>query len=757
MLGCPTVWCYTGVVPRTVPFLLALVFGLALLIVGGYAVLTRTMHAWLESDLVSRSGLAVASAKQSLIRNWSSNPARMRAVLSDMARDERVLGAAAYLPTGELLARTRLFPDSLSLEQALERLRDRPNTNTVTFTASRKSSLAPVHLSATRLDDSASTLGVIVLAHDLSYMEQREATTRNLLIAAFVVLSLGASIVTILAARFAWRGWTLELQRALTGRAHRDFQPLVRDVRTLVDRLSTEREREAHGGPWTAERLRSALIRNLQGERLVILSNREPYIHERTPEGIRVQHPASGVVTALEPLMRACSGVWVAHGSGSADRATVDRDDHVAVPPGEESYVVRRVWLTEAEEQGYYYGFANEGIWPLCHVAHARPTFRSEDWAHYVRVNEKFSAAVCEEIDSEDPIILVQDYHFALAPAMIRRRLPRATIITFWHIPWPNSERIAICPWHQEIISGLLGSSILGFHTQGHCNNFIDSVDAYMESRIDRELNAVVQGARRTLIRPYPISIAWPVRWLEGIPSIGECRAQIRRDLELPAEALVCVGIDRLDYTKGIEERLSAFDVMLTRFPELRGRATFVQLAAPSRTKIDRYRELNERVERLANAINERWSANGYLPIVLFRAHHEPPTVFQYYRGADACYVSSLHDGMNLVAKEFVAARDDEQGVLILSRFTGAARELTEALIVNPYDLDEASNALAAAFRMSQAEQRIRMRSMRRLVSEFNVFRWAGQMLVDASELRRRERLTGRLSSTEPLPWSEHV
>ena len=741
--------------PRTVPFLIALLFGLALLVLGGYVVLTRTTRSWFESDLALRSGLAVAAAKQGLVQSWSASPSRLRAILSDIARDERVMGAGAYSPIGELLASTRQFPKDISLEEALERLRDRPNESTVTWTATPSSRLGPVHLSATRLDEGVSTLGMVVLAHDLSYMEQRERTTRNLLVVAFVVLSLGASVVTILAARFAWRGWTLELQRALTGRAHRDFQPLVRDVRTLVDRLSTERKREAHSGPWTAERLRSALIRNLQGERLVILSNREPYIHERTPEGIRVQHPASGVVTALEPLMRACSGVWVAHGSGSADRETVDRDDHVSVPPGEESYVVRRVWLSEAEEQGYYYGFANEGIWPLCHVAHARPTFRSEDWEHYNRVNEKFATAVCEEIDSEDPIILVQDYHFALAPAMIRRRLPRATIITFWHIPWPNSERIAICPWHEEIISGLLGSSILGFHTQGHCNNFIDSVDAFMESRIDRESNAIVQKARKTLIRPYPISIAWPVRWLEGIPSVADCRVEIRRELGLPADAAVCVGIDRLDYTKGIEERLSALDVMLARFPEFRGRATLVQLAAPSRTKIDRYRELNERVERLTKEINDRWSTDGYRPIILLHAHHEPPTVFRYYRGADACYVSSLHDGMNLVAKEFVAARDDEQGVLILSQFTGAARELTEALIVNPYDLQEASNALAAAFRMSESEQRVRMRSMRRLVSEFNVYRWAGQMLVDASELRRRERLSGRLSSSEPLPWSE--
>jgi trehalose 6-phosphate synthase len=731
---------------RTVPFLIALLGGLALLVLTGYIVLARTTHAWFEADLSLRSSLAVASAKQSLIESWGSNPRRLRAVLADITRDERVLGASACSADGKPLAATESFPASISCASALAKLRKDGARGTVTWTSTLATQSSPVHVSATRVEEAGVILGAVLLVHDLTYVDQRERTTRNLVVVAFVVLSLGASIVTLLAARFAWRGWTLELQQALTGRAHQDFRPLVRDVRSLVERLSFERDRDAHSGPWSAERLRSVLIQNLHGERLVILSNREPYIHERTPSGIRVQHPASGVVTALEPLMRACSGVWIAHGSGSGDRETVDAHDHVAVPPGEESYVLRRVWLSEAEEQGYYYGFANEGLWPLCHVAHARPVFRTEDWDHYVRVNERFARAVCEEVDSDDPIVFVQDYHFALAPAMIRRKLPHATILTFWHIPWPNSERIAICPWREEILSGLLGSSILGFHTQGHCNNFIDSIDAFMESRIDRESNAIIQGKRRTLIRPYPISIDWPVRWLEGVASVEECRASVRRDLGVPMDTRICLGIDRLDYTKGIEERLSALDALLTKHGNLRGKVVFVQLAAPSRTKIDRYRELNERVERLVEEINAKWSDGSYRPIILLRTHHEPPTVFRFYRAADLCYVSSLHDGMNLVAKEFVASRDDEQGVLVLSQFTGAARELTEALIVNPYDLDEASNAMAAALAMSPSEQAVRMRSMRRLVSEFNVYRWAGQMLVDASELRRRERLTGRLS-----------
>jgi trehalose 6-phosphate synthase len=529
------------------------------------------------------------------------------------------------------------------------------------------------------------------------------------------------------------------------GKQRREFQPILSDLRELVGRMANDREDAP--GQWTAARLKQTLNRHLHGEKIVILANREPYIHQRTADGqIEVQHPASGLVTALEPVMRACSGVWVAHGSGTADRETVDRNDHVRVPPGEESYHIRRVWLSEEEQQGYYYGFSNEGLWPLCHVAHTRPMFRAEDWRRYRSVNQKFADAVCREVDSRDPIILVQDYHFALAPSMIRKRLPSATVIVFWHIPWPNAERMGICPWRNELLEGLLGSSILGFHTQFHCNNFVDSVDRYLETRIDREHNAVVMQGHRTLVRPYPISLEWPVHWVETADSPEVCRAQIWRELGLKPNALLGIGVDRLDYTKGVEERLQAVELLLERYPEFRGRFTFAQLAAPSRTKIDRYRQLNETVERLAEHINERFGTESYRPVILLRFHHEPPEVFRYFRAADLCYVSSLHDGMNLVAKEFVAARTDLKGVLVLSEFTGAARELTEALIVNPYDLEASSAALAAALTMPVPEQQDRMRSMRSLLSQFNVYRWAGKMLVDAARLRNQERVAGRLA-----------
>jgi trehalose 6-phosphate synthase len=745
---------------RAVRVLILLVFGLAVMGIVGYFALTRTTRRWFEADVALRSSLAVASARQSLIRNWSQAPGRVAALLSDIARDERILGAAACSEDQRQLAATASYPQQFSCGWLHERMADEGSTIDGTWATTQDLSSGRVQLSVTRLEAGSAELGLVVLVHDLSYMERREATTGRFLLAAFLGLSLLAAVASLLVGRLAWRDWTAAMRRALKRDARAgddgddsgEFQPLMRDVRDLVDRLVDERDREVRGGPWSPQRLRATLTQYLQGERVVILANREPYVHDRLPGGeIRVLHPASGLVTALEPVMRACSGVWVAHGSGTADRDTVDARAHVMVPPGEESYRLRRVWLTEAEEQGYYYGFSNEGMWPLCHVAHTRPVFRVEDWEHYVKVNQRFADAVCEEVDSDDPIVLVQDYHFALAPKMIREKLPRATIITFWHIPWPSAERISICPWREELISGLLGSSIIGFHTQQHCNHFIDSVDAFMESRIDREATAVIQGQRRTLVRPYPISIEWPVRWLDGMASIEEQRADVRKELGLAPDALVGVGIDRLDYTKGIEERLAAVDLMLQHHPELRGKFSFIQLAAPSRTKINSYRELNERVEALSEQINAKWATEGprgsYRPIVLLRAHHEPATVFRYYRAAELCYVSSLHDGMNLVAKEFVAAHDDELGVLILSQFTGAARDLTEALIVNPYDIKQASEAMAAALRMPKEEQRERMRSMRRLVSEFNVYRWAGRMLVDAAELRRKERMSGRLGS----------
>jgi len=344
--------------------------------------------------------------------------------------------------------------------------------------------------------------------------------------------------------------------------------------------------------------------------------------------------------------------------------------------------------------------------------------------------------------------VLVQDYHFALLPQMIREQLPEATIITFWHIPWPNPESFAICPWRDEVLAGLLGSSILGFHTQFHCNNFVDTVDRFLEARVDRESFNVSFGGKLTAVRRYPISIAWPPEPEMVRKPVADCRSDMRQLNDLAPEHRLGIGVDRLDYTKGIVERFRAIERLFELKPEWIGRFSFVQIAAPTRSGIDEYQHHEAQVRAMAGRINTRFARQGPPPIILKVEHHEPSAVYEYCRAADLCFVSSLHDGMNLVAKEFVAARDDERGVLVLSQFTGAARELAEALIVNPYDADQCAAALHMALTMPPAEQRDRMRLMRGLVAEFNVFRWAGRMLLDAAAMRRRGRLIDKPGAT---------
>jgi trehalose 6-phosphate synthase len=738
---------------QTIKFLAGLILSLALAAWGTSVLVQRTTRKWFERDTRLRAELVVGGAREALAAHWRREDRRkLERMLEEITRDERIMAAAACNADLTLLTKTREFPMKLSCEDLGQHVRPPSDVPSGKWSVWHQSASLPggsALISAIPVEDEGHTLGFVALVHDLSFLERREAATQRFVLLAFGLLALAASAITIIVARFSWRGWSEEIRRLARGERPKrpEFQPILRDVRDLVDRIMVEKETELEGGAWTPQRLKLTLSRHLHGEKVVVVANREPYIHEREEDGsVKIQHPASGVVTALEPVMHACSGVWIAHGSGSADREVVDRAGHVRVPPGEESYFLRRVWLSKDEEKGYYYGFANEGLWPLCHIAHARPIFRTEDWRYYQSVNQKFADAACEEVDCEDPIILVQDYHFALAPLLIRERLPHATVLMFWHIPWPNSEHFGICPWRKEILQGMLGNSIVGFHTQFHCNNFMECVDRFLECRVDREQNAVVQRGRATMIRPYPISLEWPVHWLKTALSPDECRTSVIAELGLKPDALLGVGVDRLDYTKGIEERFLAVERLLEQHQEFVGRFTFVQLAAPSRTLIERYRELNEHVERVAARINERFGRGFYRPIILLRAHHEPPTVFRYYRAADVCYVASLHDGMNLVAKEFIASREDERGVLILSQFTGAARELTEALIVNPYDIDEASSALAASLAMSAEEQRERMSAMRAFLAEFNVYRWAGRMLVDAARVRQRERLTGRLA-----------
>ncbi|NWF72971.1 MAG: trehalose-6-phosphate synthase [Nitrospirae bacterium] len=659
-------------------------------------------------------------------------------------QDERLYAVGFCDHDGKVAYKTLTYPDSIPCEGA--------GTIKAGQTALLQLSQGAVHVAAVGIEGNGRKLGRLMLVHDMSWIERRSSDTKWYLYYLFAIIGAVISLVTVLVAHLSWLGWVSGVRAMLRGEGlvalignqqpDDDLHPVAQDLRALIHDLEADkRMRDESQMSWTPATLKTILHDHLAGDEVLIVSNREPYLHNWKENQIEVQIPASGVVTALEPIMRACSGVWIAHGSGSADREVVDPRGHVRVPPDNPTYEIRRIWMSQEEEDGYYYGFSNEGLWPLCHLAHVRPVFRSSDWKQYKVINERFAAAIIEEAKTDNPVVLVQDYHFALVPKIVRDHLPHATIITFWHIPWPNPERYAICPWYHEILEGLLGSSILGFHTRFHCSNFIDTVDRSLESKIDRDSSMISYQGKFTAVNHYPISIAWPNREKAQLPSEAECRTRIRAINGLPHAHRVGVGVERLDYTKGILERFLAVERLLELQPEWIGRFSFVQIAAPSRAKIDEYQQLTRQVIALAERINQRFGGEGYRPIHLRIEHHEPQAVITYYRGADFCIVSSLHDGMNLVAKEFVAARDDEQGVLILSQFTGAATELPEALLINPYNIDQCAAALHLALTMPPTEQRARMRSLRGIVQEFNVYRWAGRMLMDAARMRQRARI----------------
>jgi trehalose 6-phosphate synthase len=522
--------------------------------------------------------------------------------------------------------------------------------------------------------------------------------------------------------------------------------PLRHEVTTLVESLAAAREsaekearlRDAGESTWTAERLSVHVRSKLNSNRLFVVSNREPFMHTKEGKSLRVLIPASGLVTALAPILRACDGTWIAHGSGDADREAVDKHDRLRVPPNEPKYTLRRVWLSKEEEEGYYYGFSNEGLWPLCHIAHTRPLFRATDWQHYWEVNQKFANAVLEEMaDTKHPVLLIQDYHFALLPQLIKRQRPDVRVAIFWHIPWPNPEAFGICPWQRELLEGLLGADLIGFHIQSHCDNFLETVNRALESRVEWERFAVNREGHLTVVRPFPISVApaeEPLRLADSRSASIEREALFK---ELGVEALYMgVGVDRVDYTKGILERFLGIERFLDRYPGYREKFTFVQIGAPSRTHIRRYHEFLAEVEAEAERINWRFQTDRWRPIVFLKRHHSHDEISRYYRAADLCLVTSLHDGMNLVAKEFVACRNDEGGVLTLSRFTGASRELRDALVVNPYDIEEMSEAIRFALEMEPQERRERMQRMRRIVKEQNIYRWAGNLIAELCEVR---------------------
>jgi alpha,alpha-trehalose-phosphate synthase [UDP-forming] len=491
---------------------------------------------------------------------------------------------------------------------------------------------------------------------------------------------------------------------------------------------------------WTRDVLSEFARTKLAGYRLIVVSNREPFQHRRAGGRIECVHPASGMRSALDPVMRACGGLWIAHGNSDADWETVDRFGHVRVPPEHPEYTLRRVWLSKEEDEGYYSGFSNQALWPLCHVAFARPAFEPAHWEMYRRVNERFAKAVLEEAGDEPTFVFIQDYHFALLPRILRDAGANLVIAQFWHIPWPNREVFDAFPWREEILDGLLGNDLLGFHLQQHCHNFLETVDSALEARVNAADSEICRGGHSTQVKAFPIGVDFDERVeLAQSESVAAHMRRWRQELSLKGR-LVGIGIDRIDYTKGLPERLRFLDRLLQRYPAYRGRLVFVQIAVPSRSDLAAYRELEREVETLAAQVNLRWGTATWRPVVLLKRHYAEAEMTALHRLAHFCVVASLHDGMNLVAKEFVASRVDEDGVLVLSKFAGAAQELKEAVQINPFSIEEGAEAFHMALQMHPEERGRRMRRMREAVEQNNVYRWAGKFLAQLAKIEFGER-----------------
>jgi trehalose 6-phosphate synthase len=693
----------------------------------GLPYIQRLLAEWFSADVEARAQLVMHTVEDPLADLIDQgNEARLRNYLARMTADERLLGVLVCRPDGTTIAKSERTPPAISCEQ---------DGKATPFSAGIvQLPSGSVEVSRFDFDAARPTPYRVVMLSDLSFVDRRQRTARDFVLAFVGISILLLALLVVLVAWLALRRWVNVLIGDIRGKrflddaqSPRSTLPILSQVRQVLAEAEEKQRLEIDFREnWTPQALKQVVRDHLHSSQVLIVSNREPYIHNLNAEQRPVaQVPASGMVTALEPVMRACAGVWIAHGGGSADRQTVDRFDHIRVPPDDPSYTLRRVWLTEAQEQGYYYGFSNEGIWPLCHLAYVRPAFRPSDWRAYEEVNAKFAEVVAAEASTDSPVVLIQDFHFALLPKLVRAKIPKATVALFWHIPWPNSETFGVCPWKREMLLHMLSADILGFHTRYHCQNFLDTVDRFVECQIDREHMTVTLQGRVCRVAAYPISIEWPPRWLAHMPDVAACRAAVRERHGLAPDAVIGLGIERWDFTKGILERFQALEALLERNPRHRGRITLLQIASPSRSQLPAYRELQEQTYREVERINAKLGEGGWRPIVLIGEHQEPHSVFELYRAADFCLVNSLHDGMNLVAKEFVASQAPEDpGVLVLSRFSGAARELDAALIVNPYDVEKMTDTLDRALAMTLEERRERHAAMMATIERHDVHAW---------------------------------
>ncbi len=692
------------------------------------------------------------SAKYALLNNDLKSAKRL---VESFQKRERMQGCVIYDKEGKILALTERISDWGQKEKPY--LGDVLNTKNGRGAIEKFGDYSVYSYTIPILDDENNALGSVEVIYDTSYLFTTLADLWKRISITLIILIVLIAIIALLIQRQIFilpvrrlTQWFTHFQKGETEKLRPfkekgEFGKLISEVEQVALGLRVARKvvteeaqvRQQKEDLWTEGKLRNLIRAKLGENALFVVSNREPYLHviDETTGMPKCVRPASGVVTAIDPILRACGGTWIAHGSADADKKFVNSKDKLGVPPEDIRYILKRVWLTKEEEDGYYYGFSNEGLWPLCHVTHTRPIFRESDWQMYRKVNQKFAESVLDELPAKDPFVFVQDYHFTLLPKMIKEKRPEATVALFWHIPWPNPEVFAICPYQKEILDGMLACDLIGFHVQFHCNNFLDTTNRLIECRVDTEKFSVVRANKETFIRAFPISIDGYMN-RDAPHTLLDQMNKIRKEYQLK-DKIVALGVDRIDYTKGIIERILAIDRFLEKYPEYKDKFVFLQLAAPSRTHIKRYHELIGEIEELVEKKNWKYSDWNWKPIVYLKRHFSPEEIRPYYALADMCIVSSLHDGMNLVAKEYVASKSDLNGVLVLSRFTGAARELTDAVQVNPYSIEEFADAIKFSLEMKKEEKEKRMANMRKVVAENNVYRWAADIITEWTSLKK--------------------
>ncbi len=721
----------------------------SLLVVGFTLLQVHQQQTALTDDLQRRTSLLADSFKEAIRPSYlNSATSSLQAVLDKFAGRERLLGLAIHDNKGGLFAASAGLPEDLLGDPVFEKVMDadRGDGDFMKLGGNQ------IYVFATPIHDGEKVIGSLSVFQRANYirMEIDQIWKTNLLRLFLQLLLFSFAIILILnlivykpvlrlaeiirQARNGNFGENFETQKR-SGFLKPINAEVMKMARSLILARSTASEEakmrlEELDSPWTAERLKEFFKTYLKDRKIFVVSNSEPYIHKKVNNKIVWQMPASGLVTGLEPIMEACGGTWLAHGVGDADRQTVDSDDKIKVPPDEPKYTLKRIWLTEKEIKEYYNGFSNEALWPLCILAHTRPLFRKQDWQTYCEVNEKFAQALLSEIKNvRRPIILVQDYHLALLPKILKTARPDAEVGLFWHIPWPNAEMFRICPWRKEIIKGMLGADILGFHTQQYCNNFLDTANKEIESIVDLEEFAIIYKNHTTHVKTFPLSVAFTNGGIKSSP-----QSFILEALKLKGR-LLGVGVDRMDYAKGILEKFKGLEFFFNMYPRYKGEFTFVQIAPPSRSAIPKYRQFEEEVTREAERINKKFEKNGWRPIILLKEHHSHKEIYPLYSQARLCLISSLSDGMNLVAKEFIAAKNDDLGVLVISKFAGASRSLKGALVINPYSAEETARSIHEALTMAPSEQRSRMKKMRAAVRDYNVYRWAAEFLKSLTSL----------------------